>query len=195
MKTIKSKTDLIDADLRNADLGNADLGNADLRGAKLGGADLNGANLSGAYLWIANLSGADLRGAYLEGAYLEGAYLEGAKLPKFLVKLPPVGESFIGWKKVRDEIVLKLEIQADSPRISTFVGTKCRAQSAKALEAFDCEGNPVQETKFKSLFNSTFICKLGGVAEVADFDPSIQIECTRGIHFFVDRSVAEAWRR
>jgi uncharacterized protein YjbI with pentapeptide repeats len=193
MKTIKSKTDLIDADLRNADLGNADLGNADLRGAKLGGADLNGANLSGAYLWIANLSGADLRGAYLEGAYLEGAYLEGAKLPKFLVKLPPVGESFIGWKKVRDEIVLKLEIQADSPRISTFVGTKCRAQSAKALEAFDCEGNPVQETKFQSIHDRTFVYKLGEAVEVENFDDDIRLECTQGIHFFMDRNKAECW--
>ena len=209
---------LAGADLRNASLWGANIWGADLQGANLQGANLAGANLVDAYLtganleranlrWAsltganltgANLEGANLQGAYLEGAnlqgaYLEGANLEGAKLPDLFVKLPPVGESFIGWKKVQGRIVLKLEIPAESPRVSTFIGTKCRAKSAKVLEAFDVQGNPVQETEFLSLYDKDFVYRLGEVVEVEDFDDDIRVECTRGIHFFSTWEEAEEY--
>ena len=149
---------------------------------------LQSADLRGAYL-----KGADLREANLNGADLRGADLEGAKLPEFLVKLPPVGESFIGWKKVCGGVVLKLEIPAESPRVSTFIGTKCRAKRAKVLEAFDFSGNPAQETEFESLRDYTFVYRVGEVVEVRDFDDDIRVECTRGIHFFIEREEAQEY--
>ena len=188
-------TDLADlADLpRPYQLQNADLREAYLREAYLQGAYLSRANLQGANLWCASLQGADLEGAKLRGASLQGADLEGAKLPEFLVKLPPVGESFIAWKKVRGNVILKLEIPAESPRVSTFLGTKCRAKRAKVLEAFDLFGNPVQETEFESLYDHTFTYRLGEVGEFTDFDDDIRVECTQGIHFFSMRGEAERY--
>ena len=149
---------------------------------------LQSADLRGAYL-----KGADLREANLNGADLRGADLEGAKLPEFLVKLPPVGESFIGWKKVCGGVVLKLEIPAESPRVSTFIGTKCRAKRVKVLEAFDRLGSSVQETEFRSLHDHAFVYRIGEVVEVLDFDDDILAVCTRGIHFFVEREEAEKY--
>ena len=184
------------ANLRNADLFRANLRGADLRCADLEGANLRGANLEGANLTRADLRGAELRGADLRGANLrdalfEGANLSGAKLPEFLVKLPPLGQSFIAWKKVLGSFILKLEIPADSPRVSTFIGRKCRAKGAKVLEAFEISGDPTEETEFRSLRDRDFIYRVGQTVKVSDFDDDIRVECTQGIHFFETRE--EAW--
>ena len=100
------------------------------------------------------------------------------------MKLPPLGQSFIAWKKVRDGFILKLEIPADSPRVSTFIGRKCRAKSAKALEVFTISGEPTEQTEFRSSYDRDFIYRIGETIEVPDFDDDIRVECTQGIHFF-----------
>jgi hypothetical protein len=202
MKTIRNIRDLEGLSrpyqLQGADLEGASLSGANLTGADLSGADLTGADLRGAWLWSidfshADLTGADLTGADLTSADLRGSALVGAKLPELLVKLPPVGESFIGWKKVRDGIVLKLEILANSPRTSTLVGRKCRAKSVKVVEAFNYFGHETRETKFKSKYDPCFYYQLGEVAEVGDYDDDIRVECTRGIHFYMTRKEAASF--
>ena len=207
MKKIRNTTDLAGlpkpcllqgallqgVDFQDADLRGANLWKVDLEGANLQGADLQGAFLQDADLRGANLQGANLQGAKLQGADLDGANLQGAKLPDPLVKLPPVGESFIAWKKVRGNVVLKLEIPAESPRVSTLTGTKCRAKRVKVLEAFDRLRNSVQEVGFESLYDHTFVYRLGEVVEVKDFDDDIRIACTQGIHFFSTRGEAERY--
>ena len=189
--------DLRCADLRGAIPTGADLRCADIECTDLSGADLKFANLDGAFFKDANLTQANLQGASLFGANLRDANLTGAKFPEFLVKLPPLGQSFIAWKKVRDssyyDIVLKLEIPADSPRVSTFISRKCRAKSAKVLEAFTVSRKAVVRTDFRSLRDSRFIYRVGETVEVSDFNDDIRVECTQGIHFFETRGEAEEY--
>ena len=192
MKTITCAADLEDLsfpyELQGAALRRVNLAGVDFHNANLTGADLRGANLRGA-----NLRGADLKDADLRNAVLDGADLTGAKLPEFLVKLPPLGQGFIAWKKVRDDFVLKLEIPADSPRVSTFIGRKCRAKSAKVLEAFTISGKTAEETEFRSLHDYYFIYRVGETVEVPGFNDDIRFECTQGIHFFETRKEAEQY--
>jgi hypothetical protein len=194
-----SEANLSKADLRGANLYGAYLTGANLSGANLGwaylcGADLTGANLSNAYLSEANLSGANLSNANLSeanlsNANLSGANLTGAILPVFKIT-PDVG-NFVGWKKVRGSVILKLEIIGE--RNSSLVGRKCRTNKAKVLEAYNPDGSICTEKVFSSLYRSKFNYVVGETISEPDYDPDIRIECTRGIHFFMTRAEAESY--
>jgi hypothetical protein len=169
----------VKANLSGANLSGANLSGADLSGANLFGADLSGANLSLADLSDANLSRADLSGANLSLAYLSGADLSGAKLPDF--SLCPEEGDFIGWKKVRGGVVLKLLIPASAKRTSSLIGRKCRAEFVTVLEGegFSCVGG--------------LFYKPGETVYPDRYNPDIRIECTHGIHFFITRKEAEEY--
>ena len=184
------------ADLRGADLEDANLRGADLECANLKDADLRGAylecaNLRGAYLECANLKGANLRGAYLRGAYLRGAYY--SEHTSFLSYQCPTEGSFIGWKKCGRYIV-KLKICEDAER-SSSTSLKCRCSKAEVLEIQNMDGSTADITEICSNYNKDFIYKVGETVEVKDFDKCRWNECSNGIHFFIDRNVAVAYRK
>ena len=160
--------------LSGAYLSGANLSRANLSGAYLSGADLSGANLSGA-----NLSGADLSGAYLSRAYLSGAYLSGAYLKKLLAvrTIVPDGD-LIGWKKLCDGVICKLQIPAKAKRVGGLIGRKCRAEFAVVLE-----GNG------KSQHNGMEY-KVGETVKPDTYDPNPLVECSNGIHFFISKQEA-----
>ena len=195
------KDTLEEANLRGADLGGADLisanlGDANLRGANLRGANLRGAELEGANLRGANLGGANLRGANLRGAELEGANLAGAdysEYTSFLSSQCPIEGSFIGWKKCGRYIV-KLKICEDADR-SSSTSLKCRCSKAEVLEIQNLDGSRAGITEICSDYNKDFIYKVGETVEVKDFDKCRWNECSNGIHFFIDRNVAVAYRK
>ena len=200
------KDTLEEANLRGADLGDADLisanlGDANLRGANLRGANLRGAELEGADLISANLGDAELRGANLRGANLRGAELEGANLAgadyseytSFLSSQCPIEGSFIGWKKCGRYIV-KLKICEDADR-SSSTSLKCRCSKAEVLEIQNLDGSRAGITEICSDYNKDFIYKVGETVEVKDFDKCRWNECSNGIHFFIDRNVAVAYRK
>ena len=118
----------------------ANLREANLSGAWLIGAHLREADLSGACLIGANLSGACLIGADLRKADLRGANLYKAKLDWPLV-CPEKG-SFVGYKKCRDNLIVKLEIPEDALR-SSAITRKCRCSKAKVLSITDLDGSEV----------------------------------------------------
>ena len=189
--------DLRGADLRGANLMGADLYKADLRGAflykaNLRGANLSGANLSGAYLieadlrW-ANLSGADLRGADLRGANLKRADLGGAKL-NWPLACQEKG-SFIGYKKCRNNLIVKLEIPEDACRCSA-TSKKCRCSKAKVLSITNLDGSESTSNVAVSEYDSSFVYRIGETVEVTDFDQNRWNECSTGIHFFMNREDA-----
>jgi len=175
--------DLEGADLRWANLRGAILEGANLRWANLRGAILEGANLRGAYLRGADLRGANLRGADLRGADLEGADLTDAKLPDYLI-VPKKGK-FIGYKKVRGNVILKLEILGK--RMNSLVGRKCRTDKARVLEALGSD-----EKEFRSIHDYDFFYRVGEIVEVK-LDDDIRIECTTGIHFFMTEQEAREY--
>ena len=204
------------ANLRRADLSGADLSGADLRGAVLRGASLSGANLSGAdlsvtdlsvtdlreaYLRGADLSGADLRGADLRGAYLRdadlsganlsGAYLRGAKdIPAFAnaqTVIVPEGQ-IVGWKKCRDNVIVKLIIPAEARR-SNATGRKCRAEYADVAEVIGAEAGISRHDGMTEY-------RVGQRVTCDKWCEDRWEECAGGIHFFITRDEAEAyWER
>jgi hypothetical protein len=185
-----SRANLSGAYLYGADLSRADLSGANLYGAYLSRANLSGANLSRANLSGADLSGANLSGADLSGADLSGAYLYGADLEKAVIftgASPPEEGNFVAFKKVVGA-VLKLEIIG--PRTGSYLGRKCRAQSARVIEVVS--GN-AEVKEWASMHDSAFKYRLGETVEVKDWDGDPRNECTRGIHFFMTKKEAEEY--
>ena len=144
-------------------------------------ANLEGANLRYANLRGANLRGADLRDADLRGANLRDANLRGAS--HYHLQCPETG-SFIAFKKLRNNLIAKLEIPEHAKR-SSATSRKCRASTAKVLEIFkanDCEEK--YEIGYSN-HDGNFQYKLGEFVFPNDFDDNRWEECSSGIHFFI----------
>ena len=180
--------DLRNADLHNASLRNASLRNANLRNANLSSADLRNADLCDADLCDANLSSADLCDANLHNADLDSADLCDAKnVPYFPMICPEEGD-FIGWKKASDRII-KLHIPEDALRSSSTT-RKCRCSKAEVVEIYNFDGTIADERQVASSRDSSFVYEIGKTVEVKGFDTNRWKECTRGIHFFLNRQEA-----
>lgn len=191
--------DLRDADLRGADLKGADLTNSNLECADLTNADLRGTDLRGADLRRVDLVGADLSGADLRSANLTDADLVDADLTGIKVSTRTAGYysvcpeegSFIGFKKCRNDTIVKLLIPEDAKR-SSGTSRKCRADKAIVLEIINKYGKETETAE--SIYDNDFIYKLGETVEVEDFDGNRWEECSTGIHFFITRREAEDYR-
>ena len=186
------RADLSKAYLSGANLSGANLLRADLSEAYLSGADLRGANLIKADLWRAYLSGASLKGAYLSGADLRGANLSGANLSGANLNCPmvcPEEGSFIGFKKCRCDLVVKLKITKDSLR-SSATDRKCRCSKAIVISITNVDGSETDKTTAYSRFDSNFSYTVGETVEVKNFDTDRWNECAPGIHFFLTRQEA-----
>ena len=177
------KDTLIEAVKRGANLVDADLGGANLRGANLVGADLGDADLR-----CANLGGADLRGADLRGANLRGADLGDAKNVPFFPTYLPEGE-FIAWKKLPNGLIAKLKILEDSKR-SRAAGDKCRCDKCLVLEFQNVDGSISDEKTYTSHKYAVCTYTVGEVVKSDMWNNSRWIECSYGIHFFIDRQSA-----
>ena len=183
-----SGANLIGVNLSGANLVYADLGGANLSGADLSGTNLSGTNLIGANLSGANLIGANLIGAYLGGANLSGANLSGAKEVPYIPMVCPEEGDFIGWKKTGDKIV-KLHIPQDALR-SSATTRKCRCNKAEVVEIYNIDGTIADKRIVNSSYDSSFTYEVGKTVEVQDFDTNRWNECTKGIHFFINRQEA-----
>lgn len=112
-------------------------------------------------------------------------------------RVPSEG-SFIGWKALRQtpytstSLICKLLILEDSDRVNSTT-TKCRCSKAKVLEIMDCNGKPFDFGY--SSYDTSFIYRVGEIVEVKCFDKKKTIECTRGIHFFIDKKEAITYSR
>ena len=186
--------DLSGADLRGADLYGANLTEANLRRANLRGADLYGANLTeanlyGANLYRANLIEANLNEANLNEANLSGVRLDGdtnidIKSLAFAKTLFLPEGDIIGYKKCRNNIIVKLLIPKEAKRSHAF-SRKCRAEYAQVLEIFNAEIATSQ-------YDSNFTYRVGDIVEPElPFSKDWFNECESGIHFFITRIEAE----
>ena len=198
MKADFSYCDLRGADLRGADLRGAYLLYANLRGADLRGANLSDAtfrdanlsdaNLSGANLSYATFRDANLRNADLRGANLGDVNLSGAEEVPYIPMVCPEEGDFIGWKRASDKIV-KLRIPQDALR-SSATTRKCRCNKAEVVEIYNIDGTIADERIVNSSYDYSFTYEVGKTVEVQDFDTNRWNECTRGIHFFINRQEA-----
>jgi uncharacterized protein YjbI with pentapeptide repeats len=174
------------ASLTGANLDGASLNRANLYGASLNRANLNRANLYGASLNRANLYGASLTGASLDGANLAGANLYGSNLKNvknLFYQIPQEGELIV-WKAVAGG-VCKLRVPPEAKRTATPIGRKCRAEWVEVLEA---------PTNGRGLHDTNVIYRAGEIVRPDKYDPDPRVECTHGIHFFLTKEEAEAYR-
>ena len=173
--------DLRYANLREADLRNANLREANLRNAILSGADLRGANLSDADLRGANLRGADLRGADLSDVLVDNT-------TKFYFLQCPEKGSYYGFKKCKGGRIVELLIPEDAKR-SSATSRKCRASKAKVLNITDFSGEEYYNEAV-SVYDDSFVYRVGETVEVKDFNEGRWVECGTGIHHFITRDEA-----
>ena len=205
--------DLDGANLRGANLRGANLRGANLRGANLKGAELTGANLSDADLREANFSmanlyrtnlddadlyranltranlyDADLYNTNLEKVILDMAYLVGAQnIPYIPLSCPSEG-AFVAWKKVEGKYLVKLQIPEDARRSSSTT-RKCRCDKALVLDITSLDG----EKHYNEVVNynyTTTVYKVGEMVYPNSFDDYRWLECSNGIHFFINKQDA-----
>ena len=162
-----------------------------LRGAYLRYADLRGADLKEANLREANLRGADLKDANLRGADLKDIYY--SVYTSFLTSQCPTEGSFIGWKRL-DKYIVKLKICEGADR-SSSTSIICRCSKAEVLEIQNIDGSIADITEICSNHDKKFIYKVGETVEVKDFDKCRWNKFSNGIHFFIDRNMAVAYRK
>ncbi len=178
--------------LRYANLCDTNLSDANLSGADLSGANLSDANLCGAKLSDANLSGADIGGADIRGANLSNANLLGTKNMMYIPMACPEEGSFIGFKKAvyaDKDYIVKLEILADALR-SSATSRKCRCNKAKVLEIQNVDGSKANIDVVHSTCDPSFQYKTGQIVEEPKYDNNRFNECSKGIHFFINRQEA-----
>ncbi len=148
-------------------------------------------NLTWADLSGANLTGANLTGAYLSGANLSGANLTratGAALAIAQTRiLPPQGE-VVGWKKLSGGVIAKVKVPAKARR-SHALGRKCRAEYVKVVGLF-----PAGTKEGYSLRGTAFVYRKGATIAAHAWEEDWTQECAPGIHFFITREEAEAYR-
>ena len=112
---------------------------------------------------------------------------EEAEIPFPPLACPATG-SFIGWKCAADEsnhcVLIKLEIPEDAKRTSGLDSQKCRCDKAKVLEIRNFAG---ELKEAHSIYDSTFVYKVGEEVSVKDFCDDRMLICAPGIHFFMER--------
>ena len=201
MQADLSYTDLSYANLSGADLREAEMTDANMVEANMHGAIMSYANMSGTNMIYANLSGADLRGADMSDANMSGANMCGANIfganmrganmcgaimsdADRLRKGIKLSEPIIGWKKCKNNVLVKLEIPRGAI-VFSINNNECRTDKAKVLEIIG--GNRAYS---KHKFFSYYV---GDIIEVFNFNCEYNVECAEGIHFFRTRKEAEAY--
>ena len=205
-KTNLSYTNLSFANLSYRVLSGVNLSNANLIyalfiGSKLNKVNFNGANLRGTIFGYSELTDVDFTDADLRWADLYGTKITHEQLinVKGINDQCPKKGSFIGWKKcfllnedgddVDEEFIVKLEIPADAKRCSATTN-KCRCSKAKVLEIQKLNGSIADVDKVFSSYDNHFPYKIGETIEPDSFDDRYWIECSNGIHFFINREDA-----
>ena len=204
------EADLYASNLRGTSLRGADLTGADFRTAYLHGTDLQAshlqyANFIGANLKLVNFRWADLRHAKFSNANFCSTDLYGTqgltKIPIGCQTCPPSG-SFEGWKKgtlyishvgSKYHCIIKLKIPWFARRTSCIGSRKCLAELALVMAIYDKKGRPVKRCYNMSYPDRTLLYRVGEFVHSKHYDPSLAIECSNGIHFFMTREEAEEW--
>ena len=175
---------LYGANLYGADLCSANMMGANLRSADLYGADLCSANMIDADLCSANMMGADLHSTNMIDADMRGTNLHDVDMGSAdkLRKGIKLSEPIIGWKKCKNNVLVKLEIPRGAI-VFSINNSKCRTDKAKVLEIIGGD-RAYSKHKFFSYY-------VGDVIEVFNFNCEYNVECAEGIHFFKTREEAE----
>ena len=136
--------------------------------------------------WLKNEEG----GEKANLSYVDLSCVKYNENTSFLALQCPEEGSFIGFKKCKDNTIVKLLITEDALR-SSATSRKCRCSKAKVLEITDREGNSINSVSSKH--DEKFVYEVGKIVEVKDFDSDRWNECSTGIHFFITKREAELY--
>lgn len=128
-------------------------------------------------------------GANLYGADLSRANLYGAKDAEYVIartQICPTEGAFVGWKKLRGDVIAKLVIPHDAKRMNSLGSRKCRASKVFVHEMFGAKEAYDQHT-------GKLLYKEGEEVVPDSFDEDVRVECSNGIHFFLSRIEAERY--
>jgi len=155
--------------------------------------DFTGANLTGAVLSDVNMNGAIFCGANMNDISCHNLATTKSIIDETTkINVPmacPTTGSFIGWKKSRSGLIVKLEIPEDALR-SSAMGRKCRVNKAKCLAIENVDGSDSGCKSTTSIYDRGFRYRIGQTITVPNFDTNRFNECAPGIHFFIDRQEA-----
>ena len=130
--------------------------------------------------------------AIKSGADLSGANLSDIRFNEntaFITMQCPTEGSFIAWKKVAGDMIVKLRVTETAKR-SSATTLKCRCSEAEVLDIQDADGNSLDASVVSSSHDSSFVYRKGETVKVENFDEDRWNECSTGIHFFIDRTMA-----
>lgn len=142
------------------------------------------ANLSNSDLSYSNLSRCDLSNSNLSYGNLSLAN----NVPYIPMACPDFG-TFVGWKKCRCQLIVKLLIPYNAKR-SSGTGRKCRCDEAVVLAIENLDGTQANTDYAVSIYYEQFVYKIGKTVSVLNFNENRFVECTEGIHFFINRQQA-----
>ncbi len=92
----------------------------------------------------------------------------------------------IGYKKCRDDLIVKLEIPKGAI-VFSINNSKCRTNIAKVLEISDNKKVAISKQ------DENFKYKVGKIVRPTSFNCEYNIECAEGIHFFRTRKEAKEY--
>ena len=127
---------------------------------------------------------ANLSGAYLSDTKTD-AKTQGWGLAVARTRILPDG-LLIGWKKCRNNVIVKLLVPMDAKRSHAF-GRKCRAEYVQVVETFGSDVGISEHDRKTEYRNGQFV-------RCDRWEENWQLECGGGIHFFMTREEAEAYK-
>ena len=171
--------DMRGANMRGVDMCGADISYANMHGAYMRGTNMRNANMRYADISYANMRGVDMSGTNMNGVNMSYANMRGIDRLRKGIKL---SEPIIGWKKCKNDVLVKLEIPRGAI-VFSINNNKCRTDKAKVLEIIGAD-RAYSNHKFFSYY-------VGDIIEVFNFNCEYNVECAEGIHFFKTREEAE----
>ena len=139
---------------------------------------------------VANLYPADLYAANLYGPDLYGPALYGIKNADSILarlRIVPDTGAFTGYKRLGG-FILELLVPADAQRVNAVGSRKCRVSKAELVAATTLDGKPTEVTTFTA--HGGYVWTVGQMHEPDSFDPSINVECSHGLHMWITRQEA-----
>lgn len=136
-------------------------------------------------MWLNGEDGGER--AVMSGADMSGAkHIDSTKNLFYPLSCPEVGE-YIGFKKA-DWKIVELRIPANAKR-SSATGRKCRTNKAVVISITELDGTPAGN-EICSVYDSSFVYRVGETVEVQNFDENRWNECAPGIHHYITREEA-----
>ena len=172
------------ANMRNANVSYANMSYADMRNTNMSYANMSYADIRSVDMRYANMRSVDMRNANMIGVDMIGANMKGADMRGVdrLKKGIKLSEPIIGWKKCKNNVLVKLEIPRGAI-VFSINNKKCRTDKAKVLEIIGAD-RAYSNYKFFSYY-------VGDIIEIFNFNCEYNVECAEGIHFFRTREEAE----